>query len=225
MLMAFCIVISTKQIAGDPIECDQTGVISRSLLNAFCYIHSTYSLKYAKGMKVGEEVIYPGIKNSFDQNMNPIPDDKSQQMYHYYYQWVWFILLFQAICFYFPRWLWKIWESDKMSSLVCDLGLFSETEVKTKKKELIVDYLMRTVGKNDWYAIKYLICEILALLNVFGQMGFIDGFLGGEFFSFGFDVIRYTYMDPEIRVDPMIQVLQLVLLLNCLSIAVNDVHI
>jgi len=66
---------------------------------------------------------------------------------------------------------------------------------------------MNTRGKNNCYAIKYLVCQILALLNVFGQMAFINAFLGGEFSSYGFDVIRFAYMDPETRVDLMIQVI------------------
>ncbi len=196
ILMSFCIVVTTKQIAGDPIDCDQNEVISKSLLNTYCFIHSTYTVKTAIGMKIrgidGNQFANPGIGLSAN---------RSDRIIQVYYQWVWFILFFEAICFYFPRWLWKVWESDKMSSLVSDLNYFKEQ--KTKKIGVIVEYLIKTEGKNDLYAIKYFVCELLALLNVLAQMAFINAFLDGEFLTYGFDVIKFAYIDPEIRSDPM----------------------
>jgi hypothetical protein len=88
-----------------------------------------------------------------------------------------------------------------MSSLVSDLNYFKEQ--KTKKIGVIVEYLIKTEGKNDLYAIKYFVCELLALLNVLAQMAFINAFLDGEFLTYGFDVIKFAYIDPEIRSDPM----------------------
>ncbi len=33
------------------------------------------------------------------------------------------LILFQAILFYIPRWLWKNWEAGKIAALMMDLDL------------------------------------------------------------------------------------------------------
>jgi hypothetical protein len=40
-------------------------------------------------------------------------------------------------------------------------------------------------------------------VNVVGQIFFIDYFLGFEFTSYGFDVLYFSLMAPDDRVDPM----------------------
>lgn len=40
-------------------------------------------------------------------------------------------------------------------------------------------------------------------INVFGQIYFMDFFLGGEFLQYGTDVWAMTEMAPELRNDPM----------------------
>merc|ERR1712025_776466 len=47
------------------------------------------------------------------------------------------------------------------------------------------------------------ICEVLNFVNVLVQMYFIDFFLGGEFMTYGSDVLNYTGMESEDRPDPM----------------------
>lgn len=44
------------------------------------------------------------------------------QIKHTYYQWVCFVLLGQAVMFYTPRYLWKIWEGGRLKTLASDLG-------------------------------------------------------------------------------------------------------
>jgi len=76
----------------------------------------------------------------------------------------------QAILFYTPRWLWKGWEGGKIHALMMDLdiGLCSEVEKKQKKK-MLLDYLWENLRFHNWWAYRYYLCEVLALLNVIGE--------------------------------------------------------
>lgn len=59
ILMAFCIIITTKQYVGDPIDCIRAEGIDKSIINTFCWIHTTYSIPRAFNKKVGVDV---GVK-------------------------------------------------------------------------------------------------------------------------------------------------------------------
>lgn len=56
ILMSFCIIITTKQLAGDPIDCLRTDGIDKSIINLYCWTHTTYSIPKAFYKKVGIEV-------------------------------------------------------------------------------------------------------------------------------------------------------------------------
>lgn len=56
------------------------------------------------------------------------------------------------------------------------------------------------------YFFYFIFCEVLNFVNVVMQMYLIDAFLGGAFSTYGMDVIRYSEMDQEYRVDPMVAV-------------------
>ena len=43
-------------------------------------------------------------------------------------------------------------------------------------------------------------------INILGQIFFIDFFLGGEFTTYGMDVVKFTQLEPEQREDPMARV-------------------
>ena len=95
-------------------------------------------------------------------------------------------LLFQAILFYIPRWLWKNWEAGKITALMMDLdiGVVSEVEKKQKKK-LLLDYLYDNLKNHNWWAYRYFFCELLALLNVIGKK-FDQSWKKLEFWEAGF---------------------------------------
>ncbi|XP_055613319.1 innexin shaking-B isoform X4 [Uranotaenia lowii] len=199
ILMAFSLIVTTKQYVGNPIDCVHTKDIPEEVLNTYCWIHSTYALKSLFLKKVGSEVPYPGVGNS---------DGKSVDKKIYkYYQWVCFCLFFQAILFYTPRWLWKSWEGGKIHALMMDLdiGICSEIEKKQKKK-LLLDYLWDNLRYHNWWAYRYYICELLSLINVIGQMFLMNRFFDGEFMTFGLDVITHMEADQEDRMDPMIYI-------------------
>ncbi|XP_035429746.1 innexin shaking-B isoform X2 [Spodoptera frugiperda] len=204
LLISFSLIVTTRQYVGNPIDCIHTKDIPEDVLNTYCWIHSTYTLRSFFNKKVGVEVPYPGIGNSRSAKGK---EDMSDRKIYKYYQWVCFCLFFQAMLFYAPRWLWKSWEGGKIRALMMDLdvGVCTEIEKKTKKK-LILDYLWENLRYHNWWAYRYYLCEGLALVNVIGQMFLMNRFFDGEFMSFGLDVIRYMESDQEDRIDPMIYI-------------------
>ena len=77
---------------------------------------------------------------------------------------------------------------------------------KMNQIDNIVKYWRLHRGTHSIYALKFFFCEILNFANVIGQIYFTDFFLGGEFMSYGSDVLAYSEMEPEDRVDPMAKV-------------------
>ncbi|XP_021947499.1 innexin shaking-B isoform X2 [Folsomia candida] len=199
ILLAFSLIVTTRQYVGNPIDCIHTKDIPEDVLNTYCWIMHTYLVKSAFLKRVGKEVMHFGIDQS--------PTDESDMKVYKYYQWVCFCLFFQAILFYVPRWLWKNWEGGKIQSLMMDLdiGIIPEMEKKQKKK-LLVDYLYDNLKQHNWWAYRYFFCEILALGNVIGQAFLMDKFFDGEFLTFGLEVMRLTEEDEDRRIDPMIRI-------------------
>lgn len=89
ILMSFSLIVTTRQYVGNPIDCVHTKDLPEDVLNTYCWIHSTYTLKSLFKKKVGSEVPYPGIGNSEGK----LGDRKVYR----YYQWVCFCLFFQVI--------------------------------------------------------------------------------------------------------------------------------
>ncbi|XP_076663594.1 innexin shaking-B-like isoform X2 [Andrena cerasifolii] len=214
LILTFSVIISSKQVVGNPIDCVHTREIPVEAFNAYCWIHSTY---FVTGAMLGANVAAPGVAPSlrnfhFDRPHHQENDSETSIQRETtrnvkYYQWVVFVLIFQAILFYTPRWLWKGWEGGKIHALMMDLdiGLCSEVEKKQKKK-MLLDYLWENLRYHNWWAYRYYLCEVLALVNVIGQMFLMNRFFDGAFLTFGIDVLRFLESDQEDRVDPMIYV-------------------
>lgn len=83
VLMSFSLIVTTRQYVGNPIDCVHTKDLPEDVLNTYCWIHSTYTLKSLFRKKLGVEVPYPGIGNS--GNSEHLPNDR--KVYRYY-QWV-----------------------------------------------------------------------------------------------------------------------------------------
>jgi hypothetical protein len=86
--------------------------VPEDVLNAFCWIHSTYSIPSAFFKKVGVDVPFPGV----DHTRNYLPEDRK---FAKYYQWVGFTLFVQvnydtyqqqavAYCWHSPAWLFLV---------------------------------------------------------------------------------------------------------------------
>ncbi|GAB6025501.1 hypothetical protein CHUAL_011240 [Chamberlinius hualienensis] len=194
-MVAFSIIVSTNQFFGSTISClSALQAIPTDVLNNYCWIHSTFTLPSKT-----TNVAYPGIDKSTSE---------SEKEYHAYYQWVCFFLFFEAIVFYITRYIWKSMEGNKVKSLLLglDIPIMKNKEVKTTKVQLLADFLVKTIGHHRLYAGGYLFCELLNFINVISQLFITDAFLGGEFTTYGPEVIKYANMNEANRTDPMIEI-------------------
>jgi hypothetical protein len=187
------LLVTSKQFFGDPIDCIVDGVPT-DFFDTFCWIQSTFTL--------------PNVVSGFPlPGIGPQTDREEEVQHHKYYQWVCFVLFLQAVCFYIPKQLWEISENGKIQLLVQDLQApILEEGKKLSQIENVARYWKQHRGKHVDYAIKYFCFETLNLVNVIGQIYFIDFFLGGQFKNYGIDVVNYSEMNSQERSDPMSKV-------------------
>jgi hypothetical protein len=100
IILIFCLMVSTRQYVGDPIKCIHNKDLPQEVINTFCWIHSTFSVKSAFGKKVGIDISHPGIANS-------LGGQQPRQEYRYY-QWVVFVLLLQVSDRFTFTFLWPV---------------------------------------------------------------------------------------------------------------------
>ncbi|XP_026466610.1 innexin inx2-like [Ctenocephalides felis] len=190
LLIVFSILVTSKQYIGDPIDCISTAGIKRETFNTFCWIFSTYTITDHNGI--------------------------TQELHHKYYQWVSIVLVLQAVMFYIPRYMWKCWENGRIKALTQDLvgPLVSQEQWTTARRNYLVSYLSElNKATHAFYAIRFVICEILNFGNVVGQFFIVNLFLGGEFANYGpavsvflsENIMTSTYWsdnDPMSRIFP-----------------------
>jgi hypothetical protein len=88
IILAFCLMVAARQYVGDPINCIHGNDLHHDVINTFCWIHSTFSVKSAFLKKVGIDISHPGIASS-------LGGQQPRREYRYY-QWVVFFLLLQV---------------------------------------------------------------------------------------------------------------------------------
>lgn len=198
ILVAFSLIVTSRQYIGDPIDCI-VDEIPLNVMDTYCWIYSTFTIPNRLGGRIGKDVVQPGVSSHVEGE-----DDVK---YHKYYQWVCFVLFFQAMFFYLPRYLWKTWEAGRLKMLALDLTcpIISDDNKKDRIR-LLLDYFHTNLHCQNFYAIRFMICEVLNFVNVVAQIYFVDYFLDGEFSTYGSDVIKFTEMEPEERADPMARV-------------------
>lgn len=100
LLWASCLVVTSTQFFGDPINCVRSAqFVDQRIIDNYCWIEGTFTLPKALNKVPGEEVVMPGIEKR---------DHNDDVLTHKYYQWVCWVLFLQGIFFYLPRVLWKV---------------------------------------------------------------------------------------------------------------------
>ena len=189
--------VASQQYLRDPINCFwDGGGVPKSMkgdhkaLDTHCWIRSTFT---ARSRSTVDTMPYPGV-------VNPYIGDELK--YHTYYQWVCFTLFFQAMLFYMPHYLWKMWEGGKCQMLVMDMQSPVTPAAKRRdQQKRITEYFSASLHHHSLYAGRFFRCEMLNFVNVLAQIFFTDLFLGYEFTTYGSRVVQYA-MGQEYDPDP-----------------------
>ncbi|XP_074600503.1 innexin inx2-like [Brevipalpus obovatus] len=192
-----CLIVTSTQFFGDPIQCIRSAnYVDQRIINNYCWIEGTLTLPDSLHKVQGESVVMPGVEKY---------QSGDRVLTHKYYQWVCWVLFLQGIMFYIPRLFWKTWENGFISATIMDLNscVLARSKRETNSK-CLVDFLLSRQGKFDRYVLKYTLCEIFNLVNVWFQIFIINWFLGGQFLTYGFEVLSYNGAPEEI--DPMMKV-------------------
>nr|XP_032519083.1 innexin inx1-like [Danaus plexippus plexippus] len=145
LLLTCSLIITATQYVGQPIQCIVGGGLPAHVVNTFCWITSTFTMPDAFAREVGKEVAHPGVMNEWDSTQ--------EKKYYTYYQWVCFVLFFQAIMCYTPKYLWDAFEGGLLRTIVMGLNIgVCHAEEKEKKKDMIINYLIRHERVSDgWH--------------------------------------------------------------------------
>ena len=94
---------------------------------------------------------------------------------------------------------------DCFISFYVELNLpIVEENTKLDRIQILIDYFTDTRFNNhNSYTFRFFFCELLNFINVVGQIYFMDFFLGGEFTTYGSDVLAMSEFPQEDRNDPM----------------------
>lgn len=178
---------------------EDTWAIPVGVINTYCYIMTTFSLPKHWNSKVGEESASFGVGHY-------VPG-RDEVVHKAYYQWVPFVLFLQAMAFYMPHWFFKIWEGGKVRNIISGLNrMILDKKDRVVKERCLARYVVDSLHSHNLWALRMLFVDFLNLINVIGNIYFVDIFLGGEFSTFGLQVVRFMEDDPETRIDPMARV-------------------
>ncbi|XP_031637410.1 innexin inx2-like [Contarinia nasturtii] len=196
ILTIFSLLSTSYQYFGRPIQCIVDNPSLAGVIETYCWISTTFTIPSRMTGVVGRDLIQPGVMGHIE--------GEDAVKHHKYYQWVPFALCFQAMLFYIPRHLWKTWEGGRIKMLATDLIM--PTEEKDKRMKMLITYFQDNLLRNNFYALKFYICELLNFVNVIAQIYFMEYFLDGQFSTYGIDVLQFMEMESEIRDDPLSRV-------------------
>ena len=111
-----------------------------------------------------------------------------------YYQFVYVVLFAQAIACLIPAIFWKALENNRQDELLQGLkNRIAEKRASDESDEVDVRLAAKYLKTNQLgrcYLMKYVLCLLLCLANLIGQIIFLNWFLGGDsefsYFLFGF---------------------------------------
>lgn len=203
-LLAFCMLLTAKEYVGSPIDCHCPN-LPESIVNSLCWVESTFSQRSLFSASYRDSIVYPGTGYA------PVGSGTEDRKYHTYYQWICFLLFTQALSFYAPRWLWKVWEGGRVSAIVAALDIRSTAlQDRAEACSQMADFLVVSMNRNRWYLVKYIACELLSVLNVVVQMALTDYVLGGGFFTYGLDLVSWhrganqEFVSPAVMTFPRV---------------------
>lgn len=167
------------------------------MLQRFCWMEGAFSIHHPPDV----EQAYPGVGPHTPGSGN------GRRVNHRYYQWVYFVLILQAIMFYAPKHVWRAKEANQLRTIIhrlrqAPLNLHPPTVQKLLLQEMF-DILL--VGDNFLYY--FVVCELFYLVNLVAQFWFTNVFLGGSFLNLGWRWFVYANQPQlDIAYDPLVKV-------------------
>lgn len=198
ILIAFSLLVASRQYFGKPMDCHFPDYTYGSL-NDYCSVQPTYLDVTSGTYYVDNPISHHEAPNTSKQ--------KGEIKYYGYYQWVSIALFIQAVFFSIPQYIWKTCERDRMKTLTHDLtSPCLSKECITEKVEHLMDYFFMQLHGQNSYAYKYFSCELLNFINVVGQICFMNAFIGNDFVLYGIYVIFFDQTAHPNTTNPMKQV-------------------
>ncbi|XP_017468914.1 PREDICTED: innexin inx5 [Rhagoletis zephyria] len=184
LLLTCSFLLSAKQYFGEPIQCMGERMYGE-FVNSFCWTMGTYVFnvydvqdRIPHGNKLLSTQTGDDASPYIAEGIIAEVPGVTERVYLRYYQWVIMLLLLQSAIFYFPSFLWKIWEGQRLKQLCYEAGhaLVPES-IYVDRLKLLVDYFSTDYKDIHFcYMVKCLSCEVLnfiisviniLLLNVF----------------------------------------------------------
>lgn len=194
------VLVTAKGYIGDNISCisDYSGQEHKAI-QTYCFISATFTIvgldeNYAPHPGVGPPIRRQECEDGIEDCE---PEDNMKR--HAYYQWVPLVLLFQIGIYMFPKWLWDIMDKEFFGIVIHDLDKVNSSSIEEKVEESAM-YFKRSRGTHRSYAIRFLLCEMLAFSLAVGNLYLTNTFLGGDFFHFGKNAVSYI-TQPAFRPD------------------------
>ncbi|XP_054735487.1 innexin inx5 [Anastrepha obliqua] len=183
ILLTCSFLLSAKQYFGEPIQCMGDDKYSE-FVNSFCWTMGTYVLNVydvQDQIPHGDKLLstHTGVESPYiAEGISTEIPGVTERVYLRYYQWVIMLLLLQSVIFYFPSFLWKMWEGQRLKQLCSEVGdaLVPENTYLERLKLLVKYFTSDYKGIHFCYMVKCLSCEVLnffisiiniLLLNVF----------------------------------------------------------
>ena len=94
-----------------------------TVINTYCYISGTFILPKHFDEEVGRGGLTQDGVGSYNK-------ERDETVYKNYYQWVPFVLFLQSLMFYTPHTMFKLWEGEKVQTLINDLEMFEFIQIK-----------------------------------------------------------------------------------------------
>ena len=207
LLIIFSLLVTTKHYVGDPISCwcpDHFTDSQVDYANQICWVQNTYYLPFE----------------------TYIPQEGEARDRIGYYQWVGLVLACQAVMFYLPRALWRLFnkKSGIAVSTITDAALECQRKADPDARDKTIRYMVKHMGRflrevsrkytlyNRWkvmwwriygnyLAWLYLLIKLVYIGNIVAQIFMMNHFLGTAYHLYGFDVLNRLFEGRELSVS------------------------
>jgi len=185
LLLGCSILTTSKQFFGEPILCKPAGALPVNLFNTYCFTAGTETFQANTRVE--------SLPDTHSHHGISVLKKDGQYVLHNYYQWVPFVLLFQALLFFLPGKLWKKLDGGKVEKLLSKIVRDPLTETSLEAQvEGISSFLANHPAWYSSFARNLFFCHVGIFLSAVFQMYLLDRVFDQQFFSLGTDFFLAT---------------------------------